>query len=117
MELNKENRDQELYNSIINKCWEDASFTQKLVANPSQTISDTFGSKFTAPKGKKLVVLDQTNSSVININIPAMPAIEDLELTDEQLEAVAGGGTPIVYGIAVGVALLAGAAYSWWTHD
>lgn len=38
-----------------------------------------------------LVVSDQTDDSTIYINIPAEQKMEDVELNEEQLEAVAGG--------------------------
>ncbi|WP_229201935.1 hypothetical protein [Arsenicibacter rosenii] len=42
-----------------------------------------------------MVVNDQTDKSKIYVNIPAEPEIESMELSEEQLEAVAGGGQPI----------------------
>ena len=43
------------------------------------------------PEGKTLVVRDQTSEETVYINIPAENAMEDVELNEEQLEAVAGG--------------------------
>jgi hypothetical protein len=43
------------------------------------------------PTGKTLVVRDQTDESTVYINIPANINLEDVELNEEQLEAVAGG--------------------------
>ena len=45
----------------------------------------------TIPKGKKIVVEDQTESNVIYINIPQKVNIDEFELTEEQLETVSGG--------------------------
>ncbi len=76
-------------NTIINKCWEDATFKQELIANPTKAIEKLSGQPLDL-KGKKIVVTDQTNPDTIHINIPANP--NDLELTEEQLELIAGGG-------------------------
>ncbi|MEA5461118.1 NHLP leader peptide family RiPP precursor [Arcicella sp. LKC2W] len=74
--------------TIINKCWEDDSFKHELVANPVQAIEKLSG-KTLDLKGKKLVVMDQTDPSTVYINVPVNP--ENMELTDAELEAVAGG--------------------------
>jgi hypothetical protein len=44
--------------------------------------------------GYTIVVNDQTDQSAVFINIPAVPTMENMELTEEQLEAIAGGGYP-----------------------
>lgn len=84
-------KEQELMQTIINKAWEDASFKQELVINPIEAIERLTGEKVRLPKGKKLVVRDQTSEEVIYINIPAVKNMDDSELNDEELEAVAGG--------------------------
>ncbi len=84
----KENSEKN-YNTLINKCWEDEAFKQELIDNPVQAIEKLSGKPFDT-KGKKILVTDQTNSDTIHINIPVNP--NDLELTEEQLEAIAGGG-------------------------
>ena len=40
-------------------------------------------------KGKRVVAVDQTDPSTVYINIPANP--DNMELSDADLEAVAGG--------------------------
>ncbi len=88
MELTKE---QEVFQTVIQKAWEDASFKQELVANPVAAIENLTGVKLNIEEGKTLVVRDQTNESKVYINIPAKQDIDDVELNEEQLEAVAGG--------------------------
>jgi hypothetical protein len=85
-------QDQKLYVEIIQKAWEDAAFKEELVANPVATIEKFTGKKMNLPEGKTLVVRDQTDDSVVYINIPAESKKSvDTELDDAQLEAVAGG--------------------------
>jgi hypothetical protein len=50
-----------------------------------------------------LVAVDQSDPDCVYLNIPSEPNLDELQLTDEQLEAVAGGGTPF-FVITVGAA-------------
>ena len=77
--------------TIIGKAWEDKSFKQALIDSPIEAIKKATGETVIVPEGKRMVVRDQTNESVIYINIPAEPKLDDVELSEEQLEAVAGG--------------------------
>jgi len=88
-------QEQKLYQEIIQKAWEDAAFKSELVANPVAAIEKMTGVKLNLPEGKTIVVRDQTNESTVYVNIPsAGPSTDDVELNEEQLEAVAGGSTP-----------------------
>ncbi len=91
MELTKE---QKLFQTIVQKAWEDNDFKQELIANPLDAIESLTGVRLNLPQGKTIVVLDQTDDSVVYINIPVQPNMEDVELTEEQLEIIAGGGNP-----------------------
>ena len=88
MEVTKE---QKLFQEIVTKAWEDASFKEELIADPVAAIEKLTGEKVSLPEGKKLVVRDQTDASTIYVNIPAEKNMDDVELNEEQLEAVAGG--------------------------
>jgi len=96
MELTKE---QKLFQTVVQTAWEDANFKQELIANPVKAIESLTGETLKLPEGKTIVVRDQTDDSVVYINIPAEPNMDDMELTEEQLEIVAGGGeiTPPVF--------------------
>ena len=48
------------------------------------------------PSGVNLVVNDQTDTSIGYINIPPKPNYDDMELSDEQLEVVAGGEVVLI---------------------
>lgn len=82
---------QELLGTIISKAWEDASFKEFLVKDPVAAIEQITGKSLQLPEGQNIVVRDQTDESTIFINIPAKQKLDDVELTEDQLEAVAGG--------------------------
>jgi arginyl-tRNA synthetase len=85
-------QEQKLYAEIVQKAWEDTSFKEELIANPVATIEKFTGKKMSLPEGKTIVVRDQTDESTVYINIPAASKQSvDAELSEEQLETVAGG--------------------------
>lgn len=88
MELSKE---QKLIQTIVNEAWENEAFKQELISNPIKAIEKLTGEMVQLPEGKQLVVRDQTDENTIHINIPQEQNLEDVELDEEQLEAVAGG--------------------------
>jgi len=88
MEFTKE---QKIFQTIVQKAWEDANFKQELIANPIKAIENLTGKRIKLPENKTIVVRDQTDETVVYINIPAEPNMEDMELNEEQLEIVAGG--------------------------
>ncbi|WP_345270289.1 NHLP leader peptide family RiPP precursor [Nibrella viscosa] len=90
-----EQRKQEIIEAVISKAWEDNIYRKELIADPIKAIEKLTGVKVELPEGKTLVITDQTDKSKIYVNIPAEPEIENMELTEEQLEAVAGGGQRI----------------------
>ena len=92
-------KEQKLFQTVVQKAWEDTAFKQELISNPIDAIENLTGKRVKLPEGKTVVVRDQTDASVVYINIPAEPNMDDMELTEEQLEIVAGGGdiTPPVF--------------------
>ena len=90
-----EQKKQEVIEAVISKAWEDITFRTELIADPIKAIEKLTGTKVIVPEGKTLVFLDQTDKSKIYVNIPSEPELENMELTEEQLEAVAGGGQKI----------------------
>lgn len=104
MELTKE---QQLLQTVIGKAWEDESFKQELVDSPVDAIRKLTGVDvgINLPDGTTLVVRDQTDKSKIYLNIPRKVEFDNIELTDEQLEAVAGG--EIMVGVGVGLGIVA----------
>lgn len=101
MEITQE---QKTYAQIIQKAWEDEGFRDQLQSNPAETIEKFTGKKLTLPEGKSLVVCDQTDESVVYINLFTKPNLDDMELSDSQLEAVAGGTwNPFEWAVETGV--------------
>lgn len=78
---------QEAEQQIIMKSLEDASFRQQLKANPKAVLSQELGGQL--PADVTIEVLEETPNKLYLV-LPPMPVEE--ELSDEQLEAVAGGG-------------------------
>jgi hypothetical protein len=108
-------QEQKLNAQVVQKAWENAQFMSELMANPVETMEKFTGNKISLPEGQKLVVIDQTNESTVYFNIPRKIDINSLELTEEQLEMVAGGLTPTF--IALGYGIMAGVAIYAATHQ
>lgn len=92
---------------IAAKAMEDEAFRAKLLSDPKSAIAESTGLEF--PAEVNIVVHEETDDT-LHLVIP--PAIPD-ELTDDQLEAVAGGAVFIggkAVGKAVGLGIAGGAA-------
>ncbi|OOV17411.1 TOMM propeptide domain-containing protein [Flavobacterium sp. LM4] len=91
----EQKKEEEVLRLIISKAWEDINFRKCLVSDPIKAIENLTGAKIVLPEGKTLVINDQTDKSKVYVNIPSEPNIEDIELTEDQLEIIAGGGKTI----------------------
>lgn len=91
----EQKKEEEVLRLVISKAWEDSNFRKSLIADPVKAIENLTGAKIVLPEGKTLVVNDQTDKSKVYMNIPSEPNIEDIELTEEQLEIIAGGGQTV----------------------
>ena len=89
------NKEEEVLRLIISKAWEDINFRRTLVSDPINAIENLTGAKIVLPEGKTLVINDQTDKSKVYVNIQSEPDIEDIELTENQLEVIAGGGQTV----------------------
>lgn len=85
--------DQKILESIVKKAWEDSVFKNNLIASPVITLESFLGKSLHLPEGKTITVVDQSNASTLFINIPANPnsILEDVELSEEQLDFISGG--------------------------
>jgi Nitrile hydratase, alpha chain len=85
----KTRRDFEL--QLIEKAWKDAAFRQALVTDPQGALERELGGKL--PAGVQVKVLAETPDTFYLV-LPANPDRAPAgQLTDQQLEAVAGGWT------------------------
>lgn len=80
-----------LYKKIIDKAWEDENFKNELIVHPLKTLNQ-FTKRELDFGGKNLIIEDQTDCNTIYLNIPPKMDFENIELSEEQLEKIAGGG-------------------------
>lgn len=83
--------EQKILRKIVKRVWADESFKNDLMTNPVETIERHFEVKVNLPEGKRLIIKDQTNKDNVYINLPTEPSMESMELTEGQLESIAGG--------------------------
>lgn len=81
-----------LYQELVSKAWESEEFKQRLIADPKAVIAEVTG-EASPNKNLKIVVEDQTNPDVVYINIPHKVTFDSVELSEQELEMVSGGGT------------------------
>jgi hypothetical protein len=84
-------KEQKLFQNIVKKAWKDPAFKQELITSPIKTIEKLTGEQIKLPEGKTIIVCDQTETSVVYINIPVKQKTDDIELSENQLDAVSGG--------------------------
>jgi len=107
MKITKEQqkKGQEIYQQLVEKAWESATFKEQLISNPEAAMEKVLGKEMTIPEGSKIVVEDQTDSNIIYLNIPRKVNFEDFELSEDQLDNVAGGWdwTDVVSVVTLGI--------------
>lgn len=105
----------EALKNVVNKAWNDDGFRANLVNDPKSALNE-MGHQL--PGDLDLVVTDQTDPNVAYINIPNEEQfkahrdaqLSDMELSDEQLEAVSGGEIVFFAPTLIGGALFLGGA-------
>ena len=107
----------EMESLIVQRAWKDDTFRDEFVSDPKGTIEKYSGQKL--PAELKVVALAEDDKT-IHFVIPPKPANAD-ELSDEELEKVAGGIDFITAAVFAGVALglsigVAGAAQGTRSH-
>jgi hypothetical protein len=73
-------------NELAVKGWNDPAFMEKLKTDPKAVLAEEYGVQM--PDNVSVTVIEETPTNLY-IRIPPNPS--DLELSDEQLELVAGG--------------------------
>lgn len=88
-------QDQELFKECLEqtliKAWEDEAFKKELIAAPVESIEKLTGKKLNLKTTVRMVVIDES-APTFCFKIPTKPELDDIELTEEQLAYVAGGG-------------------------
>ncbi len=74
----------ELEAQLIARAWQDGEFKQRLIADPNGTIAEATGRPI--PPGVEIRVMEETPTTLYLV-LPQNAA----ELSDEQLDAAAGG--------------------------
>lgn len=85
------------------KAAQDSAFRQELKTNPNATIEKEYNLPAGSLSKLKIKVVEETPDTIV---LPIPPNMEDVELTDEQLEAVAGGAA-FIGAIVIGTTLAA----------
>lgn len=86
---------QELEEKIIKKAWEDSEYKKRLLADPKAVIHEELGEE-AIPDFFEVKVLEETDDTGY-IRIPRNPEEKNSqELSDDDLENVAGGFLPCV---------------------
>jgi Nitrile hydratase, alpha chain len=77
---------------LIEKSVEDEAFRQRLIEDPKGAVEQELGTRL--PEEVRVVTVEETQDTIYLV-LPSTPMAGDegVELSDQQLEAVAGGGT------------------------
>jgi hypothetical protein len=80
-----------LLEAIIARAWEDPDFKASLIADPRKVLKSEFGYEY--PEGVNLRVIEETADERCLVLPVQQGATTDAELSDSELEVVAGGVT------------------------
>ncbi len=94
-----------LITEIAYQARDNESFKEKLIKEPHQAIDEYVGRQEVFAKNENIVV-NEPNSDEVYLVIPRKVELDDIELSDIELESLSGG-TDIFTGIALGVLAIA----------
>src|ERR1700761_6743177 len=97
----------DLETALIEKCWKDASFKKQVLSDPKGMLERHTGQKLPT---QVQIFIHEEDANTLHFSIPPAPA-NLTELSDQDLEKVAGGTECFVAMIA-GTALLVGGVVS-----
>jgi Nitrile hydratase, alpha chain len=77
--------------SLINRSLQDEEFRQRLLDDPKGALEQELGGRL--PEGVEVRAVEETKDTIYLVLPSASPLGEGGEISDEELDAVAGGGT------------------------
>ncbi len=86
--------DENRFGEIISKCWGDAEFKKRFIADPKKILAE-FGME--VPEGLNVKVVENTEDTMY-LTLPPAPPKPKGELSDNQLDAVSGGAGNVAVG-------------------
>jgi hypothetical protein len=95
----------DLETALIEKCWKDPEFKKTVLSDPKGMLERHIGQKLPA---QIKVFIHEEDGNTLHFSIPMAPS-NLTELSDDDLERVAGG-TDIIYTVAATVAAIVTAA-------
>lgn len=109
-QTDEQNYARKIVEKAIEKAWSDESFKQQLLSNSLMAIETLTGESFKFPEGRRIVFVEEEDTpestdATVYINIMERN-LDDLELTEEQLEAVAGGQSILPYIIPIDLPII-----------
>jgi hypothetical protein len=107
----------DLEERIVILAWKDDGFRKKFLADPKKEFEEKLGTRL--PAALKMTA-HQEDENHLHFVIPAKPGIKMDELSDADLEKVAGGVDLIVTATVIGISAVlsaAGSAAAAVTHD
>jgi Nitrile hydratase, alpha chain len=83
---------QQIERRLVQRSMEDEEFRQRLLEDPKRTVEEALGSRL--PEGVRVVAVEETQETIYLVLPFSSPSRgEGGELSDRELETVAGGGT------------------------
>jgi metallophosphoesterase superfamily enzyme len=79
----------EIERKLIERSLQDESFRQRLLADPHAAVEEELGARL--PKEMEVRAVEETADTIYLVLPSVSPASEGSELSDQELEAVAGG--------------------------
>ena len=76
---------------LVERSLQDDAFRRRLLEEPKRTVEEELGSRL--PEGVRVVAVEETAETIYLVLPSTSPIGEGGELSDMELEAVAGGGT------------------------
>ena len=81
----------EVERTLVQRSMEDEDFRQRLLADPKGTVEQEFGSRL--PESVEVRAVEESAQTIYLVLPSTSPLGQGEEISDQELEAVAGGGT------------------------